>query len=149
MKKINQKPILYIAVLTVVVLCAYKTKSLIDMPNDPIYKNLDPTISPGADFFMYANGGWIKKNPIPAAYSSWGIGNEVTEEIRDRLKKINEDALKANAPKGSGTQKIGDFYYTGLDSAGIEKAGITPLEQQLNLIDQAKNAQDILNAAAI
>ncbi len=149
MKRFNQKSIIYIAGLAAFALCAYQTKTLIDKPNDPIYKNLDKSVNPGTDFFMYANGGWIKKNPIPAAYSSWGIGNEVTEEIRDRLKKINEDALKASAPKGSATQKIGDFYYTGLDSAGIEKAGISPLQQQLDLIDRAKDAQDIINAAAI
>ena len=118
-------------------------------PTTRSIKTSTPTVNPGADFFLYANGTWLKQNPIPPAYSSWGIGNEVTEEIRDRLKKINEDALKANAPKGSGTQKIGDFYYSGLDSAGIEKAGISPLQEQLSLIDQAKNAQDILNAAAV
>jgi putative endopeptidase len=149
MRKISKKPVIYIAVLTAFVLCAYQTKKIIDKPNDPIYKNLDTSVSPGEDFFKYANGTWLKNNPIPPAYSSWGIGNIVTEEIRDRLKKINEDALKANAPKGSTTQKIGDFYYSGLDSTGTEKAGITPLKQQLDLIDNAKNAQDILNAAAI
>src|ERR1700753_2875692 len=71
--------------------------------NDPVYKDLDTTAKPGDDFFQYANGGWIKKNPIPAAYASWGIGNIVIEDVRDRLKKINEDALKANAPQGSNT----------------------------------------------
>jgi putative endopeptidase len=130
-------------------LSAYQTKKWIDLPNDPIYKNIDPTVSPGADFFLYANGTWIKQNPIPPAYSSWGIGNEVTEEIRDRLKKINEDALTANAPRGSDTQKIGDFYYSGMDSTGIEKNGILPLQEQLTLIDNARDARDILNAAAI
>jgi putative endopeptidase len=145
----NKKPIIYITAVTAFLLCAYTAKTIVDKPNDPIYQNLDPTVSPGADFFTYANGGWIKKNPIPPAYSSWGIGNEVTEEIRERLKKINENALKANAPKGSAAQKIGDFYYSGLDSAGIEKAGITPLQAQLNLIDQAKDANDIINTAAL
>jgi putative endopeptidase len=149
MRKMNKKPIIYIAGIAALSLCAYQTKTLLDKPNDPIYKNLDPTVSPGADFFMYANGTWLKQNPIPPAYSSWGIGNEVTEEIRDRLKKINEDALTAHAPQGSSTQKIGDFYYTGLDSAGIEKAGITPLQEQLTLIDQAKDTQDILNTSAV
>jgi len=149
MKKINKTPVVYIAIIAAFALCAYQTKTSIDKSNDPIYKNIDPTVKPGDNFFLYANGTWLKQNPIPPAYSSWGIGNEVTEEIRDRLKKINEDALKTSAPKGSSTQKIGDFYYTGLDSAGIEKAGIAPLRQQLNLIDQAKDEQDILNAAAI
>ncbi len=137
------------ASLVALSLYAYQAKRLIDKPNDPIYKNMDTSVKPGADFFLYANGTWLKQNPIPPAYSSWGIGNVVTEEIRDRLRKINEDALKANAPKGSATQKIGDFYYTGLDSVGIEKAGIAPLQEQLTLIDNAKNTSDILNAAAI
>jgi len=149
MKKINKTPVVYIAIIAAFALCAYQTKTSIDKSNDPIYKNIDPTVKPGDNFFLYANGTWLKQNPIPPANSSWGIGNEVTEEIRERLKKINEDALQANAPKGSSTQKIGDFYFTGLDSAGIEKAGIAPLRQQLNLIDQAKDEQDILNAAAI
>jgi len=149
MKKAFKKAIIYFAGIMAFMLCAYRTKSWVDTPNDPIYKNIDPTVSPGADFFMYANGTWLKNNPIPPAYSSWGIGNEVTEEIRDRLKKINEDALKANAPKSSATQKIGDFYYAGLDTIDIEKNGISPIKEQLDLIDAAKNANDILNAAAV
>lgn len=149
MKNIYKSPLIYTAVLLAFGLCAYQTGSLINKHNDPIYKNIDLTVSPGSDFFLYANGTWLKQNPIPPAYSSWGIGNEVTEEIRGRLKKINEDALKANATKGSTNQKIGDFYYTGLDSVRIEESGISPLQQHLTLIDQAKDAQDILNAAAI
>jgi len=97
MKPLLRKPVTYIALLAAIGLCAYQTK--VSGPvNDPVYQDLDPTVSPGADFFMYANGGWIKRNPIPAAYSSWGIGNLVQEEIRDRLKKINDEALTANAP---------------------------------------------------
>src|ERR1700761_601074 len=149
MKKTGKTSIIYIALLSALVLCAYQTKKLSDPPNDPVYDNMDRSVKPGDDFFHYANGGWIKRNPIPAAYSSWGIGNVVQEEIRDRLKKINDDALKANAPKGTATQKIGDFYYSGLDSAGIEKAGLSPLQGQLNLIDQAKDKNDILHAVAV
>jgi putative endopeptidase len=148
MKEMIRKPITYMAMLAAIGLCAYQTQTS-DPKNDPVYQNLDPTVKPGDDFFSYANGGWIKRNPIPAAYSSWGIGNVVQEEIRARLKKINDDALNANAPAGSATQKIGDFYYTGLDSAGIEKVGISPLQSQLDIIDQAKDAQGILDAAAL
>src|ERR1700744_6486009 len=149
MKNAFKKILFAIAALGFVVCSAFRVKQALDSPNDPMAKNIDPSVSPGEDFFKYANGTWLKKNPIPPAYSSWGIGNTVTEEIRNRLRKINEDALKANAPAGSSTQKIGDFYYTGLDSVGIEKAGISPLQQQLNLIDQSNNTQDILNAVAM
>ncbi|MDP9081263.1 MAG: M13 family metallopeptidase [Bacteroidota bacterium] len=147
--KATLKPVIYIAALAAFALCAYQTKAIIDSLDDPIYKNIDPSVKPGEDFFSYANGTWLKNNPIPPAYSSWGIGNIVTEEIRDRLKKVNEDALKANAAKGTSTQKIGDFYYSGLDTTGIEKAGISPLQAQLSLIDKIQNADDILTAAAI
>src|ERR1700761_2519988 len=149
MNKKFTKPAIYAAALAAFALSAYQTKTFLDKPDDPIYKNIDPSVKPGEDFFLYANGTWLKNNPIPPAYSSWGIGNTVTEEIRERLKKINEDALKANAPKGSTTQKLGDFYYSGLDSAGIEKAGLTALNLQLSLIDEAKTPQDILHAAAV
>lgn len=149
MNIITTKPAIYLAALAAFALCAYQTKALLDKPDDPIAKNMDTSVSPGADFFMYANGTWIKNNPIPPAYSSWGIGNIVTEELRLKLKKVNEDAMAANAAKGTSTQKLGDFYYTGLDSAGIEKAGITPIQEQIGLIDKIQNAQDILNTAAL
>jgi len=107
--------------------------------NDPVVKNMDTTVKPGDDFFKYANGRWLKRNPIPGAYSSWGIGNVVEEELRDRMKKINEDALKANAPVGSNTQKIGDFYFSGMDTLNIEKQGLSPLKDELKKIDDIKD----------
>ncbi len=116
--------------------------------NDPVFKNLDKSVSPGTDFFRYANGSWLKSNPIPPAYSSWGIGNVVNEDIRERLKKINEDALKANAAKGTGTQKIGDFYYSGLDTVTIEKLGIKAIQEPLDKIDQITDLNGVLTVAA-
>lgn len=116
--------------------------------NDPVVKDLDTTVNPGSDFFKYANGGWIKKNPIPAAYSSWGIGNLVQEDIREKLKKINEDALKENAAKGTNSQRIADFYFTGMDTVGIEKRGLSDLKEELDRIGQIKNVEGILHVAA-
>jgi putative endopeptidase len=116
--------------------------------NDVIVKNLDTTVKPGDDFFQYANGGWLKKNPIPAAYSSWGIGNVVQEELRERLKKINEDALKANAPKGTNTQKIGDFYFSGMDTVNIEQQGLKPLQPELDKIDKINSIPALIDEFA-
>ncbi|MBB6128436.1 M13 family metallopeptidase [Mucilaginibacter lappiensis] len=126
--------------------CNDKTKTYAD--NDPVFKNMDTTVKPGDDFFKYANGAWLKKNPIPAAYASWGIGNVVEEELRNRMKKINEDALKADAPKGSNTQKIGDFYYSGMDTVGIEKQGLSPLKDELSKIDQVKDIKGLIEEFA-
>jgi putative endopeptidase len=116
--------------------------------NDPVFKNMDTTVKPGDDFFKYANGAWLKKNPIPPAYASWGIGNVVVEELRNRMKKINEDALTANAPKGSNTQKIGDLYYSGMDTTAIEKQGLSPLKDELSKIDQITDINSLIDAFA-
>ena len=115
---------------------------------DVVFKNLDTTANPGTDFFAYANGGWIKKNPIPAAYSAWGIGNLVNEEIRNQLRKISEDALNEQAAKGSNSQKIGDFYASGMDSIKIEQQGLSPLKAEFDAIDQLKDVKSVLATIA-
>jgi len=126
--------------------CNDKTKTYAD--NDPVFKNMDTSVKPGDDFFKYANGTWLKKNPIPPAYAAWGIGNVVEEELRNRMKKINEDALKAGAPKGSNTQKIGDFYFSGMDTVDIEKQGLSPLKDELAKIDQVKDIKGLIEEFA-
>jgi putative endopeptidase len=115
---------------------------------DVVFKNLDTAANPGTDFFAYANGGWIKKNPIPAAYSAWGIGNLVSEEIRNQLRKISEDALNEHAAKGSNSQKIGDFYAAGMDSLKIEQQGLSPLKAEFDAIDQLKDVKSVLATIA-
>lgn len=144
----SKKTAVYAGIFASVVFSAYKAVSPVDPANDPVFKNLDQSVRPNDDFFLYANGGWLKKNPIPAAYSSWGIGNIVQEDILQRLKKINEDAIKTNAAAGTPTQKIGDFYFTGLDTTSIEAQGLNPVQPQFKLINDAKNTADILHVAA-
>src|ERR1022692_4667894 len=78
---------------------------------------MDLSADPGVDFFEYANGGWLKKHPIPPSESGWGIGNAVNEDLYIRLRKIDEDAAKKSAEPGSDDQKVGDFWATAMDEA--------------------------------
>ncbi|MEO6539255.1 MAG: M13 family metallopeptidase, partial [Ferruginibacter sp.] len=115
---------------------------------DILASNLDTTVSPGDDFFQYANGGWVKKTAIPAAESGWGIGNMVQDEIYTRLKKINEDAIKEKSATGTASQKIGSFWKSGMDSIAIDKAGLMPLQNDMKAIDGISNAEELVQVGA-
>ena len=115
---------------------------------DLLAANIDSTVKPGDDFFEYANGGWIKKTPMPESESGWGIGNLVQDEIYSRLKKINEDAIASKNEDGTINQKIGDFWQTAMDTVALDKAGITPLQADLDKINSIQNPNDIMAVGA-
>jgi putative endopeptidase len=106
--------------------------------------DIDTTVSPSADFFHYANGAWLRANPIPPSERGWGVGNLVQEETYARLRSVCEDAASnASAPRGSNTQKIGDYYAAAVDTANIENQGITPLRGDLERIDSIRDADGL------
>lgn len=123
-------------------------KDSVEKKNDLLLSNIDSTVKPGDDFFEYANGGWIKKTPIPESESGWGIGNLVQDEIYNRLKKINEDAAAAKNENGTIQQKIGDFWQAGMDTVALDKAGISPLKADLDKIAALQNTNDMMKLAA-
>ncbi|MGF2414394.1 MAG: M13 family metallopeptidase, partial [Ferruginibacter sp.] len=115
---------------------------------DILLANLDSTVKPGDDFFDYANGGWIKRNPIPGDQSSWGIGNMVMEENLKRLREISEKAAAANAAKGTDDQKIGDFWAMAMDSAKIEADGLKPIQPLLDKVNAITDIKSLIVAVS-
>lgn len=113
---------------------------------DILRDNLDTTVSPVTDFFDYANGGWIKNNPIPDEEKSWGIAYLVREDLYKRLKNINE--LAAAKPENDIARKIAAFWKSGMDSAGINKQGIMPVQPELKMIDDIVTKDDVLKVVA-
>ena len=105
--------------------------------------DLDVNVSACADFNQYANGGWLKKNPIPPAYSNWGVANVLSERNRDMLHAILEKAAKSKAAPGTIDQKIGDYYTSCMDEAAIEAQGLKPLQPELERIDAIKSVDDL------
>lgn len=111
--------------------------------------NMDTTVRPGDNFFLYANGTWLKNNPIPGSETRWGSFNELQENNFAALHALLEEAANnKNAAKGSAEQKVGDFYRTGMDSAAIEKAGIAPANEVLSRIDAITDANGVLKEIA-
>ncbi|HUQ19211.1 MAG TPA: M13 family metallopeptidase [Gemmatimonadaceae bacterium] len=103
-------------------------------PLDPA--NLDRTANACVDFYQFANGGWIKNNPIPAAFSRWGSFDELSENNQSALTKIlNKAAADASAKQSAATTMLGTFYASCMDSTAAEKAGAAPLRPRFARID--------------
>jgi len=105
---------------------------------------MDKNVDPMRDFYRYVNGNFIRENPIPAAYSSWGqvqILNERNQDfIRDLLQAAAADT---SAAPGSEERKIGDFYASGMNEAAVEKAGIAPLKDEFARIAALRRPADL------
>lgn len=139
---------LHLLLLTVIIIfTSCKNDSRKNNQPDFLAKNIDTTVNPAEDFFNYAVGNWAKNTAIPEEESAWGIGNLVQEEIYARLRKINEDAASEKPAKGI-SQKIGDFWYSGMDTLSIQQQGLKPLNNDLQQIERIKSANDIVNTAA-
>jgi putative endopeptidase len=115
---------------------------------DVVAVNIDTTANPALDFFDFANGGWIKQNPIPEEQSSWGIGNLVMEENLKRLRSISEQAASVKDKKGSSNQMIGDFWKTAMDSAKIEKDALAPIQPILDKVNSIQNLNALIETVA-
>jgi putative endopeptidase len=96
---------------------------------------VDRSVGACEDFYQYATGGWRRANPLPAIYSRFGRFEEVADRNRLTLRTVLEDAAKqTSAERGSGTQKLGDFWAACMDEASIEAQGVNPIRPDLDRI---------------
>lgn len=141
-----------IAALALLASCKSNNPGSAEQPTpdkDPLVLNMDSTLNPGDDFFLYACGSWLKKNPIPGTEKGWGIWSMVQDETYNRMRGICESAAKAKAANGTLEQKIGDFYASGMDTVAIDKQGVKSIQPELDRIDAISNKQDLLNVIAL
>ncbi|HZH40796.1 MAG TPA: M13 family metallopeptidase [Gemmatimonadales bacterium] len=102
------------------------------------------------DFFDFANGGWIAKDAIPAAYSSSGVARDMSDRNELAVRSVLEDAMakRNKSAAGSTARKLGTYYATCMDSTAAEAAGITPIKPWLLAIDSIQSAKQLLPAIA-
>ncbi len=115
---------------------------------DALVAHIDSTVKPGDDFFQFANGKWFKENPIPATEQSNGIFQLIQDTINAQVHNICVSAAAHVEKKGSNKQKIGDFYYAGMDSVSLNKKGISDLKEDLARIDEIKDLNGVIAQAS-
>ena len=116
-------------------------------PIDPA--NMDTKVRPGYDFFLYANGAWLKANPIPADQTEWGGFVQLDENNTEILRGILEKAVaQKNAAPGSPAQLVGDLYASAMDSARADAEGVAPIAAELARIDAIQSKDALIDELA-
>ena len=130
-------PIVLFASAPMVASAQTQLKSGIDLAN------LDNSVRPADNFYQYACGGWMKNNPLPAAYSRFGSFDQLGQNNNKRVNDILTDLLKNTYPAGSTEQKLSDFYKLAMDSVRRNKEGVKPVMPLINEIESAKTVADL------
>ena len=105
---------------------------------------IDSTVKPGDNFFLFADGKWLKNAVIGPTESRTGASLELFNRTKENLHSILDSLSKGKFAGGSIEQKTGDFYASAMDSAAIEKQGYDPVKPYLQKIDAIKDANSVL-----
>ena len=106
-------------------------------------ENLDKSVKPQEDFYMFATGGWQKLNPLPAAYSRFGSFDQLQEDNNKRINSILDELKKKTFKDGTTEKKLSDFYKLAMDSARRNNEGIAPVKPYLDEIEAAKSKVEL------
>jgi putative endopeptidase len=110
---------------------------------------MDGSVKPGDDFYRYVSGQWLKTAKIPADRATWGTFGMLAEKSQKEVQDLIESAAKGQAPAGSLSQKIGDYYATFLDTDTIEKKGLMPAQRGLEAIRNLKTHAEVAALIAL
>lgn len=111
-------------------------------------ENLDRSVSAGDNFYQFANGGWLRNNPIPAEYSRWGSFEQLNELSLTQLRTILEDCVNDSETSDSNRRAVGIIYSTGMDESSCEAYGLSPLFDVFSAVDDIQKPQDVVIKAA-
>ena len=138
---------LLISVIIITISSCKQTKK--EQVPDALVSHIDSTFKAGDDFFLFANGRWFRQNPIPASEQSNGIWQLIQDTINAQVRHVCESsAAIKDAIKESNKQKIGDFFYSGMDSITLNKKGISDLKGDFDMIEAIKDINGIIKTAS-
>lgn len=107
---------------------------------------MDTKVKPGDDFFAYSAGTYLKNLEIPADKTSYGMFTKLRDLSQERTRTIIEKSAASGGAAGSEAQKVGDFFASFMDEAGIEARGISPLKPDLEAVAAIASKADLAEA---
>ena len=125
-----KKLVLFMIPLFMLAACADRQSNGVVPAIDPT--DFDTSVSPGDDFFQYVNGGWLKKNPLPAEYARYGSFDALRDQTQKQLNELFSSMTEMKTLPGTTEQKIVDLYKQGLDSTRLNAEGAAPVKKYLD-----------------
>ena len=106
---------------------------------------LDRSVSPATNFYQFADGQWLKNNPVPPDKSRWASFTELAERNWYLIHEILDAAAQPKEPllPQSPRREVGDFFASAMDTNRIEKLGFKPIAADLKRIDRIKSTRDL------
>jgi predicted metalloendopeptidase len=95
---------------------------------------MDRSVNPGDDFYRFANEGWLAKTGIPTSQQTYDTRALLKQKTSEQVLNLVREAAAAHSAKGGVAQKVGDYYASFMDEAGIEAKGLRPLTDELATI---------------
>jgi len=129
---------------------AFASMAIAGQAQTPLKSGLDLTDmntaeKPGKDFYEYACGGWMKKNPLPAAYSRFGSFDRLAQDNDKRINGILKELQTNTYAKGTIEQKLSDLYKLAMDSVRREQEGTAPVMEMIKRMEKAKTVQQLFD----